>query len=162
MATTDSLTGVSNRHVFETLFEQTVKGALRTRKPFSVVNIDIDHFKKVNDTYGHPGGDLVLKGVADVIKAHIRQSDVVCRWGGEEFMLLLDDCPAEEAVQRAQTICSAVKSQEVQFGRDRIKITMSCGVAQHQPGETLEALTGRADVALYQAKNDGRDQVRMA
>jgi diguanylate cyclase (GGDEF)-like protein len=162
MATTDRLTGVSNRHVFEPLFEQVVKASSRTRKPVSVINIDIDHFKKVNDTYGHPGGDLVLKVVADIIKAHVRVSDVVCRWGGEEFMLLLEDCLGDEAVRRAHAIRTAVKNQEIPFGRDKIRITLSCGVAQHNPGETLASLTGRVDVALYEAKNAGRDAVRKA
>lgn len=162
MATTDKLTGAANRHVFETLFDHVAKMSLRNRKPFSVVNVDIDFFKKVNDTYGHPGGDLVLKVVADIIKAHIRESDVVCRWGGEEFMLLLEDCPEREAVERAVTISTAIRNQGIAFGRDRIQITLSCGVAEHRPGETMASLTSRADVALYEAKHQGRDQVRVA
>ncbi len=162
MATTDRLTGAANRHVLETLFDHSAKTSQRNSRPFSVVNVDIDFFKKVNDTYGHPGGDVTLKAVADIIKAHIRATDVVCRWGGEEFMLLLEDCPDVEAVERAHKIRMAVKTQEITFGRDRIKITLSCGVAQYRPGESLESLTGRADTALYAAKDAGRDQVRAA
>ncbi|MDY6982878.1 MAG: diguanylate cyclase [Pseudomonadota bacterium] len=162
MATTDRLTGAANRHVFETLFDHAAKVSQRTYRPFSVVNLDIDFFKKVNDTYGHPGGDVTLKAVADIIKAHVRNADVVCRWGGEEFMLLLEDCPDQEAVERAHRIRMAVKNHEITFGRDRIRITLSCGVAQYRPGESLESLTGRADTALYEAKNEGRDQVRLA
>jgi diguanylate cyclase (GGDEF)-like protein len=162
MATTDRLTGVANRHVFEALFEHITKLSVRTRKPFCVVCVDIDYFKKVNDTYGHPGGDLVLKVVADLIKAHIRDADMVCRWGGEEFLLLLDDCEAREAVNRAQAICEALRHRTIAFGRDKIRVTLSCGVAQHHRGETLDSLTGRADIALYEAKNSGRDQVRVA
>ncbi|MGV3593385.1 MAG: sensor domain-containing diguanylate cyclase [Gammaproteobacteria bacterium] len=162
MATTDRLTGAANRHVFETLFDHAAKVSQRNYRPFSVVNVDIDYFKKVNDTYGHPGGDVTLKAVADIIKAHVRNADVVCRWGGEEFMLLLEDCPDAEAVERAHRIRMAVKNHEITFGRDRIRITLSCGVAQYRPGESLESLTGRADAALYAAKNDGRDQVRLA
>lgn len=162
MATTDRLTGAANRHVFETLFDHAAKVSQRTRRPFSVVNVDIDFFKKVNDTYGHPGGDVTLRAVADIIKAHVRNADVVCRWGGEEFMLLLEDCPDQEAVERAHRIRMAVKNHEITFGRDRIRITLSCGVAQYRPGESLESLTGRADAALYEAKNEGRDQVRLA
>lgn len=162
MATTDRLTGAANRHVFETLFDHAAKVSQRTSRPFSVVNVDIDFFKKVNDTYGHPGGDVTLKAVADIIKAHVRNVDIVCRWGGEEFMLLLEDCPDTEAVERAHRIRMAVKNHEISFGRDRIKVTLSCGVAQYQPGESLESITGRADAALYEAKNDGRDQVRLA
>lgn len=162
MATTDRLTGAANRHVFETLFDHAAKVSQRTYRPFSVVNLDIDFFKKVNDTYGHPGGDVTLKAVADIIKAHVRNADVVCRWGGEEFMLLLEDCPDQEAVERAHRIRMAVKNHEITFGRDRIRITLSCGVAQYRAGESLESLTGRADTALYEAKNDGRDQVRLA
>jgi diguanylate cyclase (GGDEF)-like protein len=162
MATTDRLTGTANRHVFETIFEHAAKGSQRSNRPFSIVYVDIDFFKKVNDTYGHPGGDITLRAVADIIKTHIRSADVVCRWGGEEFMLLLEDCPDQEAVERAHRIRIAVKEREINFGRDSIRITLSCGVAQYRPGETLEALTSRADAALYAAKNEGRDQVRMA
>jgi diguanylate cyclase (GGDEF)-like protein len=162
MATTDRLTGAANRHVFETLYDHAAKVSQRNDRPFSIVNLDIDYFKRVNDTYGHPGGDVTLKAVADIIKAHVRNADVVCRWGGEEFMLLLEDCPDAEAMERAHRIRMAVKNHEITFGRDRIRITLSCGVAQYRPGESLESLTGRADAALYAAKNNGRDQVRLA
>ncbi len=162
MATTDRLTGAANRHVFETLFAHAVQRTQRSYKPFSIVNVDIDLFKKVNDTFGHPGGDVTLKAVADIIRAQVRSADVVCRWGGEEFMLLLEDCPDQEAVARAHRIRTAVKNQDITFGRDCINITLSCGVAQYRMGESLESVTGRADAALYAAKNAGRDQVRVA
>ncbi len=162
MATTDRLTGVANRYVFETLFDHITKAAMRRDRPISLIGADIDHFKKVNDTYGHLGGDQVLRVVADIVRAHVRESDVVCRWGGEEFMILLEDCNADEAARRASVIAEAVRHQTITFGRDKIKVTLSCGVAQHHKGEPLESLTGRVDVALYEAKHLGRDQVCMA
>jgi diguanylate cyclase (GGDEF)-like protein len=162
MATKDRLTGAANRHVFETIFEHVAKSTQRNQKPFALLSMDIDFFKKVNDSYGHPGGDQVLKVVADLIKAHVRPADVVCRWGGEEFLVLLEDCNLDEARKRADIIREAIRNQSIPFGRELIRVTMSCGVAEHNKGESLESLTSRADVALYEAKLEGRDQVRMA
>ena len=162
MATTDRLTGAANRHVFEPLFNHVVRSSSRQDKPVSLIIIDIDHFKRVNDTYGHSGGDLVLRAVADTIRAHIRDSDAICRWGGEEFMLLLDNCPIGEAAERAEAIREAVKGQPIPFGRDEIRVTLSLGVAQYHKGESLELLVNRVDTLLYRAKDQGRDRVCLA
>lgn len=159
MATTDQLTGLANRHIFESLYDHVLKSSIRRKRPFSLISVDIDHFKKINDVYGHPGGDLVLKVVADIIRAHVRVADVVCRWGGEEFIVLLVDCSLPEAMVRAQALASALRGHPIPYGREKIQVTLSCGVVQHHRGETLESLTGRADVALYEAKHKGRDQV---
>lgn len=162
MATTDSLTGAANRHVFDAIFDQVLRGARRRNKQVSIISIDIDHFKEVNDTFGHQAGDLVIRFVADVIRAHSREADTLCRWGGEEFLLLLGDCTSDEATERAEVIRKAVKKQSVNFGREDIRVTLSCGVAQYRSGEELFTLIARVDSALYRAKNEGRDRVVVA
>ncbi len=162
MATTDSLTGAANRHIFDAIFDQVLRGARRRNKQVSIISIDIDHFKDVNDTFGHQAGDLVIRFVADVIRAHSREADTLCRWGGEEFLLLLGDCTSDEAAERAEVIRKAVKKQSVNFGREDIRVTLSCGVAQYRSGEELFTLIARVDSALYRAKNEGRDRVIVA
>lgn len=162
MATTDSLTGAANRHVFDTIFDQVLRSARRRNKQVALISIDIDHFKDVNDTFGHQAGDLVIRFVADVIRTHSREADTLCRWGGEEFLLLLGDCTSDEAAERAEVIRKAVKKQSVNFGREDIRVTLSCGVAQYRSGEELFTLIARVDSALYRAKNEGRDRVIVA
>ncbi len=162
MATTDRLTGAANRHVFDTIFDNVQRGARRRDKPVALVSIDIDLFKEVNDTFGHQAGDMVIRAVADVIRKQTRESDTLCRWGGEEFLLLLDDCSVDEAAERAETIRKAVKKQSVAFGREDIRVTLSCGVAEYRPGEELFSLIARVDAAMYRAKDEGRDRVNIA
>jgi len=159
MATTDKLTGAANRQVFDMLFEQTVKGARRRREPVSVVSLDIDHFKAVNDGFGHAGGDEVIQALAKTLRSGMRESDTLCRWGGEEFLVLMPNCTAEDAGVRAEEIRRRVRSQSVRFGREQIDITVSLGVAQYREGESLSELVGRADAALYRSKRAGRDRV---
>lgn len=161
MATTDKLTGAANRQVFDMIFEHVVKSAgRRNNEPISVLAIDMDHFKQVNDTYGHQGGDTVLREVATVIREHIRDTDTLCRWGGEEFLVLLGDCGLESAKRRAEIIREAIAGHPIRFGRDDIFVTVSMGVAQHRANEDLNSLIHRADMAMYEAKRRGRDQVR--
>jgi diguanylate cyclase (GGDEF)-like protein len=159
MATRDRLTGVANRHLFEMIFENLARSNQRYGYPTSLISIDIDHFKKVNDTYGHQAGDLVLQGVATLIRQHIRESDTLCRWGGEEFLLLLDHCTLDDAVERANRIREAVKTHSIAFGKTSIRVTLSMGATDYRQGESLEMFLARADAALYQAKAQGRDQV---
>jgi diguanylate cyclase (GGDEF)-like protein len=160
MATTDKLTGAASRQVFDIIFDRAVKAAERRTRPLSMINIDIDHFKAINDSYGHQGGDVVIQTVADLIRRNIREADTLCRWGGEEFLLLLDDCSLDDANTRAETIRQAIRDNSIQFGRDQISVTISLGVAQHRPGEALLALISRSDAALYAAKQEGRDRVK--
>lgn len=159
MATTDSLTGAANRHVFDVTFEQLTRVASRKDKPLSLICLDIDHFKLVNDSFGHQAGDLVIRAVADVIREHAGPAATLCRWGGEEFLLLMEGCTVEQAAQTAERIREAVKRQTVNFGRQNIRVTISCGVGRYRPGEELFALIARVDAALYRAKNEGRDRV---
>ncbi len=159
MATRDRLTGIANRHMFDMIFEHLSRSTQRYPRPVSLISIDIDYFKRINDTHGHQAGDMVLQAVSRGIMQHTRQSDTLCRWGGEEFILLLDNCPLDEAVKRANIIREAIKEQSVAFGRNQIRVTLSIGVTEQVPGEDLEPFIARADAALYQAKEGGRDQV---
>ncbi len=159
MATTDKLTGAANRHVFEVLFEQTVKTSKRRGEPVCVVSLDIDHFKAVNDNFGHAGGDAVIQALADNVRAEMRESDTLCRWGGEEFLVLMPNCQVENAAHRAEAIRNAVRNKPIRFGRDDIRITISLGVAQYRETESLDSLVARVDSALYRSKRDGRDRV---
>jgi len=159
MATKDKLTGAVNRHMFEMIFDHVTKSANRQSRPLSVISMDIDHFKKVNDTQGHQAGDLVLQSVANTIRQHIRDSDTLCRWGGEEFILLLDNCTNDDAIARAQIIREAIKKQSVAFGLKQLSVSVSMGVTLYRQGEDLDTFLARADTALYQAKEQGRDRV---
>ena len=120
---------------------------------------DIDHFKQVNDTHGHLAGDVVLQQVATVLREQIRDSDTLCRWGGEEFVMLLDNCPTDEAITRAEKIRQAIRSHTVPVGRAQIVVTLSMGITNYHIGEPLDRFMARADAALYQAKEEGRDRV---
>lgn len=162
MATTDKLTGVANRHMFEILFEQAAKRAQREHKSLSLLALDIDHFKKINDSWGHQGGDAALRSFASLLRNHVRVSDVVCRWGGEEFMIMLDDCSLEEAQERANVLLGAIRALKIPYGRENITLTASCGVTVARADEVLERIITRADKALYAAKRAGRDQFNTA
>lgn len=162
MATTDKLTGAASRHAFDSIFDHDVKLAKRRQQPLSLLAIDLDHFKLVNDSFGHQGGDLVIQAVAAMIREQIRDSDTLCRWGGEEFLVLLANCALDGALQRAETIRQLISARTVRFGRDDIAVTISIGVAQYYPGEALDTLINRADGALYAAKSEGRNKVKSA
>lgn len=161
MATTDKLTGAASRQALDMIFDHVIKtAARRSNEPVSAVVIDIDHFKLVNDNYGHQGGDTVLREIAGILREHIRESDTLCRWGGEEFLLLLGDCSREAALQRAEKIRRTIKEYPIRFGRDDIFVTVSIGVAQHRHNEDLTSLVHRADIAMYEAKRQGRNRVQ--
>lgn len=163
MATTDKLTGVANRQVFDMLFNQAFKYSKRRGGPLSAIMLDLDHFKQVNDTYGHPAGDVVLKATAQTVKRLIRDSDIVCRWGGEEFFVLLPDCDQVQAVAVAEKIRHTLETQKgVSFGAQTISITASFGVAELLPGDSKVDLIRRVDNALYIAKEKGRNSVELA
>lgn len=159
MATTDKLTGIMNRQAFDYSFERLSNKRLAQHQPISILLLDIDHFKTVNDRYGHGVGDLVLQKIAKILQQSTRHSDQVCRWGGEEFVVLLDNCDLENALQRAESLRHDIETTMVSFQNETIHITISCGVAEYQQNETLDALINRADIALYQAKQQGRNRV---
>ena len=157
----DPLTGLFNRKVFEELLGREVARAERKTHQLSVIVLDLDHFKHINDTFGHSAGDAVLRHVGPVLQAHVRESDLACRIGGEEFLLLLAELALPVAVQRADAIRVALRQNPVKFG-DKIidPVTASFGAAAYPyHGRTVEALFRAADKALLDAKRTGRDRV---
>lgn len=159
LAMQDELTGLYNRRHFVELAEADVARARRTGMPLSLAMLDIDHFKAVNDAFGHPVGDAALKVLARCMRETLRTSDVPARLGGEEFVVLLMDTGLEGAVAVTERLRERVGRAEVPAGRDRVaRFTVSGGVAELAPGERLEGLLARADEALYRAKEEGRDR----
>ncbi len=156
LATTDPLTKIYNRMKFGNLMEAEIAKARKTKKPLSLVAIDIDFFKKINDTYGHQAGDYVLITTVEIIKSKIRSSDIFARWGGEEFMLLLPGADMDVAVARAEIIRLALA--EYDFIEPPM-VTGSFGVACFQEGDSVDSIIKRADEALYAAKRNGRNRV---
>tara|TARA_R110000787_G_scaffold25398_14_gene71582 strand:- start:6466 stop:7833 length:1368 start_codon:yes stop_codon:yes gene_type:complete len=158
----DQLTGLYNRRYMVSQLQQLMHRSVMGGKPVSVVMCDIDHFKSVNDTYGHDVGDEVLVEVANRLRENVRPMDVVCRPGGEEFLVIMPDTPGDLACAAGERIRRAIASQsfEVSGGRREISITLSAGVStiagEH---DTMADLTKRADTALYQAKSAGRNRV---
>jgi diguanylate cyclase (GGDEF)-like protein len=160
----DPLTGLFNRRYVEEALAQEQHRTRRNNSQLAVIMIDIDHFKQFNDTYGHDGGDAVLRGLGAFFKKHVRGSDIACRYGGEEFMLILSPSTAEGAQQRAEKIREDAALLGVRHGnRDLGAVTLSLGVAIFPDhGSETAALVKAADVALYQAKRRGRNQVVMS
>jgi diguanylate cyclase (GGDEF)-like protein len=159
----DTLTGLFNRRYMEEALAQERHRSRRNGTQLGVIMIDIDHFKQYNDSFGHDGGDAVLRGLGAFLRMHVRGSDIACRYGGEEFVLILSPSTAEGARQRAEMIRMAAARLRIRHAdRDLGAITLSMGVAilpDHGSGE--QAILKAADVALYQAKNGGRDRVVM-
>jgi len=160
---TDSLTGLYNRkHLMETL-DREVGRSQRHSHSFSLMVIDIDHFKKYNDTYGHLAGDEVLSRLASVFKKSIRSSDYAARYGGEEFIIILPEIGPEQGVEAAERICRKVEEEIFSGDGESIKVTISVGVASYpQNGEDAESVIRNADEALYEAKELGRNRVILA
>ena len=156
-ARSDPLTGVLNRRGLDAQFDFALALAQRSGRALSLISIDVDHFKRVNDTYGHPQGDLVLKGLAHTLQESLRSSDLVARLGGEEFVALLPDTDLEGAINVAEELRLTIADQQHEVvGR----IFVSLGVSMLRPGEkTATALLERADAALYAAKHQGRNRV---
>lgn len=160
-ATKDHLTKIFNRKFFAERFIQEFSYALRHSKVYSLAIIDIDYFKKVNDTYGHQAGDYVLRQLADVIGALIRNEDIFARYGGEEFVILLRDTDEEKAFIFAMRIRRAIEKHEFKFQGIKIPITISIGLATLKDGnfKSPEEMFMVADEYLYKAKNNGRNRV---
>ncbi len=162
LSTTDALTGLPNRKGLLQGFELFLARYRRHGRPFSVLMLDIDHFKRVNDRHGHLAGDQVLREVAQTLVREMRQVDLVGRFGGEEFMLLLDETPQETALLVAERIRHAIAANPPVFNGRVIEVTASLGVAEVAPGEGFEAVVQKADEALYLAKQQGRNRTRVA
>ncbi|MDP8225551.1 MAG: diguanylate cyclase [Candidatus Lernaella stagnicola] len=163
MATRDGLTGCFNHRYFQEWLDHELHRATRMPIPISLIICDIDHFKKFNDTYGHPIGDQVLRAVASVLRTSVRKNDLAARYGGEEFALVLLNSKAADAVKLAERIRKAVAATEVRFAGERLRVTISMGVATYPDQSTEKStLIDLADKALYAAKQGGRDRVMHA
>lgn len=160
-ATHDFLTHILNRGEILASVKREVSRSEREGKPTAIILADLDHFKQVNDTYGHATGDAVLSEVAHRLQSDLREYDLVGRYGGEEFLLILPNCPLEIAIRRANEIRCLVSQNPVPVSSTRVPTTISMGVTATNSTHTLsvENLLQQADIALYSAKNNGRDRV---
>jgi diguanylate cyclase (GGDEF)-like protein len=161
LATIDGLTGLLNRRAFNAQLDARLREAQRYRKPLSLLLLDIDHFKKVNDTHGHPAGDAVLCGVAQVVKKQARETDFVARYGGEEIALVLPETDSTGARAIAERVRTAVAHARHQTESGSLQVTLSIGVSTW-PASEPETLLEDADKALYRAKQAGRNRVESA
>jgi len=162
MASEDSLTGLANRRKFNDDFEKLYKRYKKGVNKLTLLLIDIDDFKGVNDTYGHLIGDEALVRVAHILRAELRASDMVARWGGEEFALLLVDVTLQNATEIAQNICHAIKEDQVLNELLQRSLTVSIGLGEMSSLESQDGLVHKVDNALYEAKKAGKDQVVVA
>lgn len=162
LAMTDPLTGCANRRHFMEQSARILGEAHQRGQPLSLAVLDLDEFKKINDTHGHPAGDAVLMMTGSLLMSHLRRADLVGRVGGEEFALLMPDTGAEGAVRLAERLRAAVAQSAVESKGPSIQVTVSVGVARLRSGEDLAGLYARADSALYQAKQNGRNRVEQA
>ena len=158
LANTDALTGLANRRQAEEQLARELRRAERYGRTFSLLMLDIDHFKDLNDRYGHQAGDDVLVDLARRLGAMVRASDTVARWGGEEFLLVAPETPLDDARRLAEMIRRHVADNHL---ADRFQVTVSLGLASYRPGDTVPSLVARSDAALYLAKRGGRNQVRV-
>ena len=164
MAVVDMLTGLHNRRFFDTSFPALVEQAARAGKPLCLMVLDIDHFKQVNDSYGHDAGDQILKSFASRVRHTIRASDMVCRLGGEEFAVVMPETSMEIGAKIAERVRSVIESDLFTYAPERapLRVTVSIGLASRDGTSSAEPLMRRADVALYQSKQAGRNRVTAA
>jgi diguanylate cyclase (GGDEF)-like protein len=159
VAHTDALTFLPNRRQMVGDLQREVIFADRYGTPLAISMIDIDHFKNINDTYGHPVGDEVLQRLAGELRQHIRHPDTIGRYGGEEFLVILPHSMLKAAIQQAERLCKHVRSLSIKSGGRGISLTISIGIAQYKiQKEDWQTFLSRADAALYLAKNNGRNQ----
>jgi diguanylate cyclase (GGDEF)-like protein len=159
----DALTGLHNRRYLEEALGRDLILAERHGHPVSVIMADIDHFKKVNDRYGHLAGDEILRGFAAILKRNARASDIYCRYGGEEFLLVFPQMPVEKAAARAEQLRRTIAAAPLRYGAIAIPITASFGVAGFPDnGRSSDSIVDAADKALYEAKNNGRNRVALS
>jgi len=161
-ARTDDLTGLNNRRHFFELGNQLFAVAQRYRTPLSILMFDLDHFKRINDLYGHQMGDTILKRVARMAQEHLRHADVLARYGGEEFIVVLPNVGAHDALAAAENIRACVAAYRESAGDSELSVTISAGIAEILPGDdVLDHLIKHADQALYAAKHAGRNRCRI-
>lgn len=154
----DELTGLGNKRALQSDLHREAERSVRRNTPLSVVILDLDHFKTINDTHGHLAGDQVLQNLAKTLSASARQSDLCFRYGGEEFLVILDETSPAQAALICERLRLSIAQQNFYYGAKPIPVTASLGCATLQEGESLEDFIGRADKALYVAKDSGRNQ----
>lgn len=169
----DELTDILNRRgfkeeaekIFGDIYPDGRKGSekrVAPKLPFSVIFIDLDNFKKVNDKYGHDAGDMVLKNTAKTLKHHLRKNDIYARWGGEEFVVALPKITEPIAEKIAEKLRQKIETREVNIGKNRkIRITISIGIVMHHNENTLSGMIENADMAMYKAKKKGKNRAEM-
>lgn len=162
LATLDELTGISNRRNFLKLAHREFKLACRQKRIFSIIILDIDFFKKINDTYGHPLGDVVIKLVAEECNKCLRDEDLCARWGGEEFIIFLTETKIEDAKLVGERIRQKIRCLSLPVDDPNLFITVSIGIAEYNSDDVnVNYIISRADRALYRSKNNGRNQVTL-
>jgi len=160
----DPLTGLFNRRFMQESLDRELQRAKRKKRPLAVIFIDLDHFKRFNDTFGHAAGDLILRTMGELFQRHFRGDDVICRYGGEEFAIILPESSAKDAAKRANLLrIEASKISMRHLGQVLDSVTLSIGVAAFpEHGSTTEQILRMADQSLYQSKTEGRDRVSVA
>ncbi|TCK08432.1 sensor domain-containing diguanylate cyclase [Marinobacterium mangrovicola] len=162
LSRTDRLTGLNNRGYWEECLEREYNRFLRSGQPSCLIMLDIDHFKKINDTYGHPAGDKAIRALSSLIQNHIRSTDIAGRYGGEEFAILLPDTADYQAEVLAERLRLAVQALEIVYREQSFVFTISLGIAQASADDSdHDHWLRRADQALYQSKLQGRDQTTL-
>lgn len=160
-AVRDSLTGLFNRRYLEETLDRELARAARESYPVSIIMIDIDHFKQINDTYGHEAGDIMLKALGGMLMTHSRRGDFACRYGGEEFLIVMPNMARSIVQERAAALRQSLKALMVRYGNHTLTATYSMGIASYPAnGDTRESFLRAADMAMYAAKNAGRDDIR--
>jgi len=157
-ARTDLLTGASNRKDLYEKMEAERKRAERNGMPFCLILVDIDHFKRINDTYGHDAGDRVLVEVADFLRANIRREDTCARWGGDEFLIIMTSMNLSNVEVVGRKLLN-IREAPIVYGEQRIRLTFSMGAAAFRNGQTLDECIKNADIAMYLAKKRGKNQL---
>lgn len=159
MAKKDKLTGIDNRHAFDPASEYVIKNSHRNKEDLSIALVDIDHFKKINDSYGHMIGDQVIVKIAKILKENLRDSDLLCRWGGEEFMIMLPKCDLNSAQILIEKMRVEIEKAKITIDGNDISTTASFGLCEYNGDESQDELYERVDKALYSAKSLGRNRV---
>lgn len=160
-ALTDPLTSLPNRAGYDEQIQSEFERWKRYQQQFSIVVCDLDHFKRINDSFGHLAGDKVLRLIANILSRQSRATDFVARYGGEEFVILMPSTGAHEAKKAVEKIRQSIENSPFNFHGKPVQITMSFGVAEITLDESLDALFERADRALYRAKGDGRNRIEL-
>ncbi|SEQ59723.1 diguanylate cyclase (GGDEF) domain-containing protein [Amphritea atlantica] len=155
----DSLTGIANRRAYEQRLEEEINRSNRSDKPFSLLVWDIDNFKQINDRFGHQIGDQILIAIAGELNSQVRSCDFSARFGGEEFVSIIPDCPLSQAYNIAEGLRSKIAGKSIATSQGDIHVTLSCGIAEFTPNSDANELFERADQALYQAKKQGKNRI---